>query len=367
MFNKSASEITELEVRSLLDDGVRENSTLEYKSALPGNIDSDKIKFIAEVVAFANTQGGLLIIGVQDENGAPKAINGVQVTDVDSEILRLEQILRNGCEPKIVGIQIAPLRWGENYVILIKIPKSWTAPHCVSLKDHSKFYSRNSAGKYPMDVHELRNAFLTSEEIPRRIRAFRSERIDKLNSRHELPVDLYSGSLLVMHLIPLSAFTFSQTVEVRHDNERALLNLSPLGASGWNSRLNLDGVVTFSGRTDQESRAYTQLFRNGIVEAVASIDIKNEYGHTLVHMAGYEEILIHGLSSFLKYYTAVGIDIPYYCFLTLSGVLNAELASDTWRYALDGRPKCDRSVLMLPETVITDIEKKAHEQLQRFL
>jgi hypothetical protein len=43
-----------------------------------------------------------------------------------------------------------------------------------------KFYGRNSAGKYPPDVGELRTAFTLSETVAERIRNFRVDRIARL-------------------------------------------------------------------------------------------------------------------------------------------------------------------------------------------
>jgi hypothetical protein len=75
------------------------------------------------------------------------------------------------------------------------------------IKDHGKFYKRNSAGKYPMDVSELKIAFIQSEQIVDKIRKFRNDRVEKLKAEHELPVNLYSGAKTVLHLVPLSAFS----------------------------------------------------------------------------------------------------------------------------------------------------------------
>jgi hypothetical protein len=50
----------------------------------------------------------------------------------------------------------------------------------VVFKGVSRFYTRTSAGKYPMDVHELRAAFNTSSLMPERVRAFRLERLGRV-------------------------------------------------------------------------------------------------------------------------------------------------------------------------------------------
>jgi hypothetical protein len=55
---------------------------------------------------------------------------------------------------------------GDNSVGILGISfqdRSWIAPHRVKAND--KFYGRNSKGKYPLDVSELRTAFMLSEQL----------------------------------------------------------------------------------------------------------------------------------------------------------------------------------------------------------
>ena len=61
--------IDKQKLQNLIEDRVFENKELEYKdySFINGKIpDKQKDKFIKEVVAFANTNGGIIIIGMQD-------------------------------------------------------------------------------------------------------------------------------------------------------------------------------------------------------------------------------------------------------------------------------------------------------------
>ena len=46
-----------------------------------------------------------------------------------------------------------------NQIVLVRIPRSWVSPHMVTHKGTSRFFARNSAGKYQLDVSELRTAF----------------------------------------------------------------------------------------------------------------------------------------------------------------------------------------------------------------
>ena len=66
-------------------------------------------------------------------------------------------------------------------------------------------HSRSSAGKYPMDVGEVRRAFVLSEGVADRIRAFRAERLSRVVAG-ETPVAIEGTSRVVLHVVPISAF-----------------------------------------------------------------------------------------------------------------------------------------------------------------
>lgn len=78
-----------------------ENKTLEYK----GNSDSHH-KILKTIVAFANTAGGTLIIGIKDKD---RSIIGVQNPLLEEE--RLANLINDGIEPKIVpNVEIITFR-----------------------------------------------------------------------------------------------------------------------------------------------------------------------------------------------------------------------------------------------------------------
>ena len=125
--------IDENSLLSLMDNRVSEGKTIEYKERLPGNSDGDKKEFLADISSFANSAGGDLFIGIKEDAGIPKAITGLQIEDIDIEIGRLENVIRDGIEPRIweITIRAIPLH-SSNNVIVIRVPRSWALPHMVS-------------------------------------------------------------------------------------------------------------------------------------------------------------------------------------------------------------------------------------------
>ena len=148
MILKPIDEITEADLRDLVNAGVAEGKTLDYKQQLPETNDAGKRELLADVSSFANTAGGDLVFGVTESAGVPTGIPGVQIGDTDQEILRFDSIIRDGLSPRIRHTTRAvPLASGR-YVLIIRSERSWYGPHRVIFKGDSRFYGRTTNGKY---------------------------------------------------------------------------------------------------------------------------------------------------------------------------------------------------------------------------
>ena len=207
--------ISESYVQRLVSEQIPESRTLDYKLEFPKNDDSAKREFLADVSAFANAGGGDIIFGVsegKDDNGKntglPDKILGAETASgADGEILRLQSILRSGLDPRIpASLQIE--RAGDfekGPVIVVRIPRSWAAPHMVVAGGVSRFYVRSGNMKHQMDVREIRAAFLGAGSATDRMREFMLQRLGQI-SADDTPVPLLRRPRLVIHLLPLASF-----------------------------------------------------------------------------------------------------------------------------------------------------------------
>jgi predicted HTH transcriptional regulator len=153
--NKPIDSITESDLQSLIDNQTAEQKTLEYKQALPVGTMESRREFLADVSSMANAAGGHLLFGIEERAGMPQNLGGVHVDDIDALKLRLEGMLRDGISPRLPRVEIHPVPLVAKpgyFVLLLRIQKSWLQPHRVIFNDHGHFYSRNSAGKYRLDV-----------------------------------------------------------------------------------------------------------------------------------------------------------------------------------------------------------------------
>ncbi|HAK89219.1 MAG: hypothetical protein A2077_01000 [Nitrospirae bacterium GWC2_46_6] len=356
MISKKIEEIEESDLQSLIDNKVLESKTIEYKRELPNNSDSSKKEFLADVTSFANSSGGDLIVGIEQNNqiGKPKEICGIGIENADKEKTRLDDIIRTGIEPRIlsVSIQAIPLE-NSNFAFIIRIPKSWNGPHRVILGGHAKFYARNSSGKYEMDVDELRVAFNLSETLTDRIRNFRLDRIAKVQA-NETPVPLGSPHRVVLHLIHGNAFNPSVKFDVNSIYASWHDKLPLIYRSTLNGRYNLDGLFTYSNADDGKHSAYTQLYRNGIIEAVDTqmLAPREQNGVILKYISSvlFEGKLIQATTRYLNLMSELAVEPPIFIFLSLLNVKDYTIPGNI--YNDFSTCPVDRNMLLLPAEII---------------
>jgi len=349
MINKHLDKIDISDLKQLQSNAVSEGKTIEYKKLLPTNSYADRKEFLADISSFSNASGGDLIFGILEENGSPKSIDGLEIESVDEEIRKYENIIRDGIEPRIIFATRAVNVSGKKNIFIFRVNKSWVEPHRVIYEGHDKFYSRNSAGKYALDTNELKSAFNLSQTLTEQINKFKTERITQLISDN-LPLLFYDGGKIVLHLIPLESFSPNYRIDLNPIiNEPA--KLKPIYASGWSYRINLEGVLSYSGGRNDKSHSYIQLYRNGIIEAVEGLMLSAEREKKYIPSVAYEIELIKSLREFLNLTKELGINMPIVIFLTLIGVNGYEMAVDRMRFWGDYY-KIDKDILQLPETLI---------------
>ena len=360
----SLDDLTFDKLEALVGAGVREGRTLDFKRDPVGPKDDDKREFLADVSAFANTAGGDLVFGVDEAAGEATGVPGIALEDPDKEVNRLDAVLRSGLEPRLPNVRLHWVRGPEGRVALVvRTVRSFAAPHRVTFRDHSKFYARNSSGKYALDVSELRAAFLSAEGLLHSIRRFRDERLAVIEA-NEGPVPVVGGAKLVFHLLPLSSFAAPQQVEI---DERRLL--APLGLPGsyGNLRHVLEGLATYRGEEAPDApRGYTLLFRTGAIEGVCSVEVPSRHNPDQQGPAVYPDLIEDSLIRCYDQWRAellhLGIEPPYYAFASLLGIRGRVLLSNVG-FTRRVSP-LRRDAALLPEIVVTDARLGGEEVLR---
>jgi hypothetical protein len=327
---------------------VREGKTIEFKSALPNNSEKEIDSFVGGVSALANTIGGDFLIGITEtKDGLAEAVTGVGVQNVNEEKRRLEHLLADWLEPRLPRIDIQPITCGEDrYVFVVRVARSWIGPH--RLTKNNKFYGRNSGGKYPLDVGELRTAFVFGEAVEERIRTFRAERLVKIVAG-ETPVPMCTSTNVVLHMIPLPSFADRRLIEVMSNLASGHIVPLPLdGPSGANQNaVNLHGYMNFSQARPEGARSYVQLFRNGAIEGVSQIN-EDEGGKPYLVGRLFATKIVSAVRQYLRVLVDFDVGFPVFAFVSLCGVKDCCMKYDTGG-VVETTPSLRENVIVLPE------------------
>jgi len=160
LFRKKPKDVTKQDLEAFLTRKIEENLNLDYK-AIQAYHNFDELS--KDVSAFANSEGGLIILGVsQDEIKKRKVVVKVLPKELTwgEEILskeKLEDNLVGKIQPRIDGIRIQPVREGNGsmrVIFLIDIPQSNNRPHIASDK---RYYKRLNFRRTPMEHFEIVN------------------------------------------------------------------------------------------------------------------------------------------------------------------------------------------------------------------
>ena len=120
-----------VELYNLIEDG--ENSTVEFKRKF-----SSPEKIAKEMIAFANTKGGKILFGIDDD----RTIVGVESEKGEMELI--DTAARFYCEPEIVyDYEIASIKNSD--IVILNIPESTNKPHKLihdSENEETKVYIR---------------------------------------------------------------------------------------------------------------------------------------------------------------------------------------------------------------------------------
>ena len=139
---------TTKEIEELIKNG--ENSSVEFKSE---NFHSDSLA--KEIVAFANFEGGTILVGVEDDG----TISGISSKKVEERIIN---ICRNNVQPSIIPNIMRLDIYGKK-IYVVHISKGKFRPYKV--KTSNKFYIRAGSISIEPTNEELIRLFQSSEQL----------------------------------------------------------------------------------------------------------------------------------------------------------------------------------------------------------
>jgi hypothetical protein len=175
LLGASLDALTAAHLRGLVEVHLPEAFDLDFKKALYGSSDSEKRNLAVDVAAMANTAGGVILIGIdEDEQARAIAALGVEVSDAvrgrirqvvaahvspvptfDVELILDDSVATSGKSDRDA---ISELRPALGFV-MIAVLRSPAAPHAVLVNESLRFPKRNGATTRYLSEPEVAAAY----------------------------------------------------------------------------------------------------------------------------------------------------------------------------------------------------------------
>ncbi|MCD4735704.1 MAG: ATP-binding protein [Bacteroidales bacterium] len=144
------------ELDNLVKTEIPESLYLDYKAS-PALSKAKRYEICKDISSFANSDGGILIYGIIEEDDLPiKLDDGVNIDVINREWI--DQIVSTHITPAIEGIEIYEIKKSEKYsFFVINIPKSFRGPHQSADKKYYKRYNFRSSPMEHYEIEDIRN------------------------------------------------------------------------------------------------------------------------------------------------------------------------------------------------------------------
>ena len=240
MLPKHIENINTAEIQAWLSTIVTEKREedifIDYKATINFEKKEDKLEVAKDLSAFANTEGGALLVGFDEETdgkqkmGIPKNEYGIEKID-DFEV-RVSQILEQAVAPNLPRLSIREICVAPGrFIYVVYHPKSFGRPHMVYGYKDKRYYKRDGKRSRPMEFWEVEDLF--------------QEKFRSSMTIEKYLEDAQDGSELIQK--PTSPLTFKSFIIPVPIHEGAVDLFGPAGVAFWKDRAFMFGS---SGHSD---------------------------------------------------------------------------------------------------------------------
>ncbi len=354
MWKVAFDHLTEIDLQQLVDNAVPESRQLDYKQALWADTGDGHREYLRDLGAFANAQGGDLVVGMVEVEGTASELIGLYVTDPLGLQITLENRHRNRIEPPILGIR---MRWIElansRRVLVIRVPSSLSGPHRDRQDGH--FFIRGETRKDQMGIHELRDAFVGADQLIDRLRRLHATAVD-VPHRIELPFEISNDPAAIVSVMPLDVLRARRDLDVGIGQA-----VSPYwpGAIGRNFDLTLEGVILRVA--GDPVRSFVLTHRQGRVDSFWTVGHDSTFmgkgSARFVFPDHFNAGLIDVVTATLARMQQYGVGGPWVIMTSLVGIAGAQLPMSVT--TLEASVPTRRRIAHLPDVIGEQIDQAA--------
>ena len=142
----------------MISNEAEESVHLDFKAAgALSKDDKKKTEIAKDVSAFANSDGGIIVYGIEEQEYKAHALSYIDGNTYTKEWL--EQVIQDKIQRRIEGLEIFPIRDNGDItksIYIVKIPRSSNTPHMSADKC---YYKRNNFRSVKMEEYEIRDLF----------------------------------------------------------------------------------------------------------------------------------------------------------------------------------------------------------------
>ena len=144
---------TRADLERMISGQFQESLHLEYKSSMAVSKPSNRTELAKDVSSFANSDGGMIVYGIEEEEHLP-----IRIDDgIDHDIYNrewFENVILGNIAPRLDGIVIVQIPLSsDRSAYAIEIPKSYRGPH--QERGYHRYYKRYNFQAEPMEDYEI--------------------------------------------------------------------------------------------------------------------------------------------------------------------------------------------------------------------
>jgi predicted HTH transcriptional regulator len=178
--NKFVSQISRADILDLIAQQTAEDDYFEFKTELlhptkkpPKLLEDEKEDLLADLVAFANAAGGLILIGIsEDAQGRASGLAPVTGDEAKKLANTVRDLAVAYIRPGIIQLEVVPFQMkedGSEWIVVIRVPDGVDKPYMSKYKDQTwvSFTIRVGNRKRAMAYEEIQQRFLANPQQER--------------------------------------------------------------------------------------------------------------------------------------------------------------------------------------------------------